>query len=89
MGRQADAEAALQGRPLTTKTLVAALRALHRGLGGGGANPLNVQMAEGVLLAALGPLILDKVNICFDQVPLEMSLLNPVPFESPLLSVFC
>lgn len=57
MGRLRAAEAALEGRPLAAGSLVAALRAAQKGLAADKAHPLIGQLAEGMLLALLAPLV--------------------------------
>lgn len=56
MGRLQGAEAALEGKTLAAGTLVAALRAARRDLGAD-AHPLIAQLAEGMLLNLLAPLV--------------------------------
>jgi len=64
VGRLAAAEKALQGRPLTACSLVAALRAARQGFpgacqdfAGGDAHPLMAQLADAILLTSLAPLV--------------------------------
>lgn len=56
VGRCTAAEEALQGRPLTARLLVDALRAAVQGLGED-AYPLMAQLTEGILLTSLAPLV--------------------------------
>lgn len=57
VGRLRAAEAALDGKPLSAGTLAAALRAARQELSAGDAHLMVLQLAEGMLLNVLAPLV--------------------------------
>ena len=57
MSRLQGAEAALEGKSLSARTLASALRAARGSTSDADAHPMAAQLAEGMLLSLLAPLV--------------------------------